>query len=157
MIWCRKPYILCTFYGEFWSTKVKTLATVFSSPPRQCSATHAKSTILEGWLKTDAHAGALSLARGAPEPTTINAELAPSRPAHTSRHCCPMSSQGEQSRFSVSPWCHRWKPCRVRWTRAPVTAYSGEPPPWAGCAADRSAAPLVESLLLIHSDICSGD
>jgi hypothetical protein len=52
---------------------------VFSSPPRRRAAARAKSTILEGSPKNDAHAGALDLAEGAPEPATIDAELAPSR------------------------------------------------------------------------------
>jgi hypothetical protein len=56
---------------------------------------------------TDAHAGALSLAGGAPEPADIDAEREPNRPAHTSRHHCPPSSQGEQSRFAMSPQCRR--------------------------------------------------
>jgi hypothetical protein len=61
---------------------------VFSSPPRRCVATHAKSTVPEGSLKTDAHTGALGLAGGGPEPTTIDAELALSRLAIASRHRC---------------------------------------------------------------------
>jgi hypothetical protein len=93
MIRCRKPYIYCPFYGEFGPTKIETLAIVFSSPPRWCAI--ANSTILEGSPKTDAHAGALGLAGGSPEPAAIDAELAPSRLVVASRHRRPQPSQGE--------------------------------------------------------------
>jgi hypothetical protein len=62
---------------------------VFSTPPRWCTAARAKSTIPEGSPKTDAHAGALGLAGGAPEPAAIEAELAPSRLAVASLHRDP--------------------------------------------------------------------
>jgi hypothetical protein len=76
---------------------------VFSSPPRWCVATHAKSTVPEGSLKTDAHTGALGLAGGGPEPTTIDAELALSRLAIASRHRRPLPSQGERIEIPVLP------------------------------------------------------
>jgi hypothetical protein len=79
---------------------------MFSSLLRRCAAARAKSTILEGSPKTDAHAGALGLAGGAPEPAAIDAELAPSRLAITSRrHLLP--SQGERIEIPASPRCRR--------------------------------------------------
>jgi hypothetical protein len=157
MIRRKKPYILCPFYGEFWSTIVKTLITVWTSPPRRCAAARAKSTALGASREADAHASALGLVGGALEPTTIDAKLALSRPTHTSRHCCPPSSQGERSRFSTSLQFRRWKSHRKLRSGAPYTANSSEPPPWAGCATDRSAAPRPELLLAVRSEICSGD
>jgi hypothetical protein len=71
---------------------------VFSSPPRRCAAARAKSTVLDGSLKTDAHAGALGLARGGPEPAAIDAELAPSRLTITSHHHRPLHPKVSESR-----------------------------------------------------------
>jgi hypothetical protein len=65
---------------------------MFSSPLRWCATAHAKSTILEGSPKTDAHGGALSLAGGAPEPSAIDTELAPSCLAVASLHHHPLPS-----------------------------------------------------------------
>jgi hypothetical protein len=90
---------------------------------------------------TAAHAGALGLAGVASEPAAIDDELALSHPAHTSRHCCAPSSQGEQSRFSTSPQCHREnlienrgpehriRPPPVSCHRGPVAPPTGAPPP----------------------------
>jgi hypothetical protein len=70
---------------------------MFSLPPRRCATAHAKSTDPKGSPKIDAHAGALGLARGGPEPTAIDAELAPSR---LTVRCHPKVSE------SRSPCCH---------------------------------------------------
>jgi hypothetical protein len=75
---------------------------VFSSPPHQCATARAKSTVPEGSPKTDAHAGALGLAVGAPEPAAIDVELAPSRLAVASRHRRPLHPKVSELR---SP-CH---------------------------------------------------
>jgi hypothetical protein len=74
---------------------VETLATVFSSPLRWCAAARAKSTFPEGSPKTDTHAGALSLAGGAPKPAAIDAELTLSRLTIASLHHRPLPSHGE--------------------------------------------------------------
>jgi hypothetical protein len=50
---------------------------VFSSPPHRCAAARAKSTIPEGSTKTDTHAGTLSLAGGALEPSAIDVHWHP--------------------------------------------------------------------------------
>jgi hypothetical protein len=68
---------------------------MFSSPSRQCVTAHAKSTIPEGSPKTDAHADALGLAGGAPEPATIDTERAPSSLVVASLHHCLLPAQGE--------------------------------------------------------------
>jgi hypothetical protein len=64
---------------------------------------HAKSTVLEGSTKTDTHAGALSLAGGAPEPAAIDVELAPSHLTVASHHHRPLPSQGERIEIPASP------------------------------------------------------
>jgi hypothetical protein len=69
---------------------------MFSLPPHRCATAHAKSTVLEGSPKIDAHAGALGLAGGGPEPAAIDAELAPIRLTVASRHRHPLPSQGER-------------------------------------------------------------
>jgi hypothetical protein len=76
---------------------------MFSSQPHRCAAAHAKSTILEGSPKTDAHAGALGLAGGASKPTAVNAELAPSCLAVASLHRRPVPSQGERIEIPALP------------------------------------------------------
>jgi hypothetical protein len=74
---------------------------VFSSPPRRCDAARAKSTILEGSLKTDAHAGAHGLAGGGPEPIAIDTELAPSRLIVANHHHRLLPSQGERIKITA--------------------------------------------------------
>jgi hypothetical protein len=76
---------------------------VFSSPLRRCAATRAKSTAPEGSPKTDAHAGALSLAGGAPERAAIDAELAPSLLAVLAATAVRYHPKVSESR---SPRCH---------------------------------------------------
>jgi hypothetical protein len=67
---------------------------MFSSPPHWCAAARAKSTISEGSPNTDAHAGALSLTRGALEPAAIDAELVPSHlTVATTVRCHPKVSE----------------------------------------------------------------
>jgi hypothetical protein len=68
---------------------------MFSSPPRRCATACAKSIIPEGSPKTKAHAGALGLARGAPEPAAIDTVLALNRLTVASLHRHPLPSQGE--------------------------------------------------------------
>jgi hypothetical protein len=80
---------------------------MFISPPRQCAAARAKSTVSEGSPKTDAHTGALGLAGGAPEPAAIDAELALSHLTIASHHRHPLPSQGEQIEIPVLPRCRR--------------------------------------------------
>jgi hypothetical protein len=80
---------------------------MFSLPPRRCATACAKSTVPEGSPKTDARAGALGFARGAPEPATIDAELAPSHLALASCRRHPLPSQGERVEIPVSPRCYR--------------------------------------------------
>jgi hypothetical protein len=128
MIQCKKPYIQCPFYGEFWSAIVETLATVSSSPPRRCAIACAESTVLEGSPKTAAPFGAFIFTGGAPELAGINAQSQPNRLAVASRHRRPLPSQGELIEFLASPRCRRWKPYRGWWIGASVMAYSGEPP-----------------------------
>jgi hypothetical protein len=63
---------------------------------RQCAAARAKSTILKGSTKTDAHAGAFGLTGGGLEPAAIDAELALSAspsPATTAIRCHPKVSE----------------------------------------------------------------
>jgi hypothetical protein len=78
---------------------------MFSSPPCRCDAAHAKSTVLEGSLKTDAHAGAHGLAGGGPEPIAIDAELALSRLTVANHHRRLLPSQGERIKIAASPRC----------------------------------------------------
>jgi hypothetical protein len=68
---------------------------MFSSSPHRCATACAKSIVPEGSPKTEAHAGALGLARGAPEPAAIVVVLALSRLAVASLHRHPLLSQGE--------------------------------------------------------------
>jgi hypothetical protein len=135
MIWCKKSYIYCLFYGEFWSAIVKTLATVWSSPPHWCAAARAESTVPGGSPTTAAPFGAFIFTEGALELAGVDARSQPNCLAVASLHCRPLLSQGERIKFPASPRCRKWKPCRVWWTRVPVTAYSGEPLPRVGSAA----------------------
>jgi hypothetical protein len=82
---------------------------MFNSLPHWSATAHAKSTIPEGSLKTNAHAGALDLAGGALEPAAIDVELAPSHltVASRHRHRRPLPSQGERIEIPASPQCHR--------------------------------------------------
>jgi hypothetical protein len=76
---------------------------MFSTPPCQCATARAKSTILEGSPKTNAHSGALGLAEGALEPIAIDAELALSRLTVAYRHRGPLPSYGERIEIPASP------------------------------------------------------
>jgi hypothetical protein len=76
---------------------------MFSSPPRRCAAARAKSTVPEGSPKTNAHASALGLAGGAPEPTAIDVDLASSRLTVASGHRRPLPSQGERVEMPALP------------------------------------------------------
>jgi hypothetical protein len=110
--------------------------------PRRYPLLGAKSTALGALSKTDAPFGAFIIAGGAPEITDIDAKLGPNYLANTIRHCCPLSSQGEQNRFAMSPRCRRWK---FHWKprpEAPYTANSGEPSLRAGHAAPWPELPL---------------
>jgi hypothetical protein len=61
------------------------------------------------------------------------------------------------NRVPTSPWCRRWKPFRVWWTGAPVTAYSSKPPPRARRAAVIAPPLPAESSWAVHPDVNDHD
>jgi hypothetical protein len=134
---------------------------VFSSPPHRCAVAHVKSTAPGVSPKTAAHAGALGLARGAPEPAAIDAELGPSHPptpaAIVARRRPTVSKLGS-SRHSNTVGEnlienrgleHRIRPTPVSHQHGPVPLPTGAPPP----GQSRSSPSVLRSTVEIRSRI----
>jgi hypothetical protein len=128
-----------------------------SSPLCRCATTRAESTVPEGSPKTAAPFGAFIFTGGALDLVGDDTQSQPNCLTDAKRHRRPLPSQGEWNQFPTSPRCRRWTPCRVWWIRAPVTAYSGGLPPWAGRAAVIAPRLSAESPRVVHSGINDHD
>jgi hypothetical protein len=81
--------------------------------------------------------------RRAPSPlSSFNRRLLPPPIVYAGWHCL--------KELIMSPWCRRRRPRRKLRPRAPVTAYSVEPPPWAGKTTGLSTARPLWAARFIH-------
>jgi hypothetical protein len=122
MIRCEQPYIQCPFYGEFWSAIIETLSAALARrragvPPPMLNQLSRKDQ------------------RRPPPPLVPSSwpeehRSLPATMPEANWTTSPLPSQGQRNEFPASPRCRRWKPYRVWWAGAPVTAYFDEPPPW---------------------------
>jgi Na+-transporting methylmalonyl-CoA/oxaloacetate decarboxylase beta subunit len=94
---CNASYARFIF-GKFFTSTIILYILLFA----QKNFYSCKKWVLQS-PKTDAHASAIGLAGGAPEPTAIDVELALSPLAVASRHHRPLPSQVERIEMPTSP------------------------------------------------------